>query len=117
MRRAVKDGGQIVFLAECREGGGAPAYFDWIESLRRGTLDLDLRRNFTIAGYIFYASCEVMDKGRGADAYQKFLKRPSRYGGARVFRYAPVAQRVDFTGKDVYIMPYGGYTVPYLQKK
>ena len=42
----------------------APAYFSWIDSLRRGTLDEDLRRAFTIAGYIFYASCEVMAKAQ-----------------------------------------------------
>jgi hypothetical protein len=35
--------------------------------------------------------------------------------GARVFSdIGGLLREVDFTGKDVYVMPYGGYTVPYL---
>lgn len=113
---AVKTGGKIVFLAECREGGGAPAYFSWIDPLRRGTLDADLRRDFTIAGYIFYASCEAMAKaevlmltGIPAETLDGM--------GARVFSdIGALLREVDFSGKDVYVMPYGGYTVPYLDK-
>lgn len=111
---AVKDGGTLIFLAECREGGGAPDYFDWIEPLRRGVLDEELRRGFTIAGYIFYASCEAMSK---ADTLM-LTDIPSETldgMGARVFFSLPdLLGQVDFTGKDVYLMPYGGYTVPYL---
>jgi len=111
---AVKDGGQIIFLAECREGGGTPDYFGWIDSLRNGTLDPDLRRDFTIAGYIFYASCEVMAK---AEVLMLTEIPPETLDGmgARVFPdMESLLRQVDFAGKDVYVMPYGGYTVPYL---
>jgi nickel-dependent lactate racemase len=111
---AVRDGGQIIFLAECREGGGTPDYFGWIDSLRNGTLDPDLRRDFTIAGYIFYASCEVMAK---AEVLMLTEIPPATLDGmgARVFSdMESLLREVDFAGKDVYVMPYGGYTVPYL---
>lgn len=114
---AVKPGGQIVFLAECREGGGAPDYFDWIKPLRAGTLDADLRANFTIAGYIFYASCEVMVK---TEVLMLTQIAPETLDGmgARVFSdIASLLEEVDFSGKDIYVMPYGGYTVPYLEEK
>ena len=111
---AVKDGGRIIFLAECREGGGAPAYFSWIDSLRRGTLDPDLRRDFTIAGYIFYASCEAMAKAEVL-MLTKIPAETLEGMGASIFsEMESLLQEVDFTGKDVYVMPYGGYTVPYL---
>jgi nickel-dependent lactate racemase len=111
---AVKEGGTIVFLAECREGGGAPAYFSWIDSLRRGTLDADLRKDFTIAGYIFYASCEAMAKAEVLMLTQ-IPAETVKGMGARVFSdIGGLLREVDFTGKDVYVMPYGGYTVPYL---
>jgi nickel-dependent lactate racemase len=113
---AVKEGGKLIFLAECREGGGAPDYFDWIEPLRRGVLDEELRRGFTIAGYIFYASCEAMAK---ADTLMLTDIPPETLEGmgARVFSVLPeLLKEVDFTGRDVYLMPYGGYTVPYLTK-
>lgn len=111
---ALKDGGQLIFLAECREGGGAPDYFDWIIPLRRGTLDPDLRKGFTIAGYIFYASCEVMAKGE--TLMLTAIPPETLEGmGAKVFSSAgELLKNVSFTGKDVYLMPYGGYTVPYL---
>jgi lactate racemase len=114
---AVKDGGKLLFLAECREGGGAPAYFSWIDSLRRGTLDADLRKDFTIAGYIFYASCEVMARAEVLMLTQ-IPDETLKGMGARVFSdIKSLLHEVDFTGKDIYIMPYGGYTVPYLKKK
>ena len=112
---AVKDGGKIIFLAECREGGGPPDYFDWIGPLRRGTLDPDLRRDFSIAGYIFYASCEVMRK---AEVFMmtKIPAETLEGMGAHVFSdIGSLLTEVDFTNKDIYVMPYGGYTVPYLR--
>jgi nickel-dependent lactate racemase len=114
---AVKDGGKLVFLAECREGGGAPAYFSWIDPLRRGTLDADLRRDFTIAGYIFYASCEAMARAETLMLTQ-IPPETLKGMGARVFSdINALLREVDFTGKDIYVMPYGGYTVPYLTRE
>jgi nickel-dependent lactate racemase len=112
---AARDGGQIIFLAECREGGGAPDYFDWIRPLRAGTLDADLRAAFTIAGYIFYASCEVMARADVLMLTQ--IPEATLEGmGARVFSdIGSLMKEVDFAGKDVYVMPFGGYTVPYLE--
>lgn len=112
--QAVKDGGQLIFLAECPEGGGAPDYFDWIAPLRRGTLDPELRQSFTIAGYIFYATCEVV---RRTDTRMLTAMPPALVDGMgmQVFSDMETLMKgVDFTGKDVYLMPYGGSTVPFL---
>lgn len=115
--QAVKDGGELIFLAECREGSGAPDYFNWIDSLRRGTLDADLRGNFTIPGYIFYATCEAMAKAKVL-ILTKISAETLNGMGARVFSdLDPLLAEVDFAGKDVYVMPYGGYTVPFLTEK
>jgi Uncharacterized conserved protein len=113
---AVKEGGKLIFLAECREGGGAPGYFCWIEPLRRGTLDQELRQDFTIAGYIFYASCEAMAK---ADVLMLTQIPVETLNGMGAHVYSDIddlLRQVDFTDQDVYVMPYGGYTVPYLEK-
>lgn len=42
----------------------APDFFSWIEPLKRGVLDEELRANFTIGGYIFYALCEAIEKSK-----------------------------------------------------
>ncbi len=55
---ALKNGGTLILIAECRDGGGPSEYFDWLRPLKEGTLDSELRKNFTIPGYIFYLNCE-----------------------------------------------------------
>ena len=113
--QALKPGGTMVFLAQCPEGGGAPDFFDWIHALDRGTLDRDLRAAFTIAGYIFYASVEAIDR-----CQVKMLSEidPSIAGRMHLEAYTSLdalLQTVDFTDKDVCVMPFGGFTVPYLE--
>lgn len=114
---AVKEGGRIIFLAEGREGGGTPDYFSWIEPLRQGTLDADLRADFTIGGYIFYASCEVMARAE----VHLLTEIPAEILDGMGFKIfsdaASMLKATDFTGRDVIVMPYGGYTVPFLYKK
>ena len=51
--QAIREGGTLVFLSECREGGGPAAFFDWAKYQCEGTLDQQLRKNFTIAGTCF----------------------------------------------------------------
>lgn len=112
---AVKDGGDVLFLAECREGGGAPDFFGWIEPLRRGTLDEDLRRDFTIAGYIFYAACETM---RRKNVTMLTQISPETLDGMNIRACASgeeLQRLIDVRGKDVYVLPYGGNTVPYVE--
>ena len=104
----------MIFVAQCPDGGGAPDFFDWIHSLDRGTLDADLRAAFTIAGYIFYASVEAIDR-----CHVKMLSAidPSIAGRMHLTAYdslPALLDSLDFTGQDVYVMPYGGFTVPYL---
>ena len=44
--------------------GGPAEYFDWLVPLKNGTLDRELRNNFTIPGYIFYLNCEQAGRYR-----------------------------------------------------
>lgn len=110
--QAVKNGGTMVFLTECREGGGAKAFFDWIEPLKRGTIVEDLRAGFTIAGYIFFAFCELMQ-----NFHVKMLTAipPEVVEPMGIEAYADVEAlqaAVDFTDKRVYVMQHGGSVVP-----
>ncbi|MFR1850233.1 MULTISPECIES: nickel-dependent lactate racemase [Clostridia] len=114
--RAVKKGGTVIFLAECREGGGAPDFFSWIDPLKRGVLDEELRANFTIGGYIFYALCEAIAK---SDMLMLSEIDPNFVKDLNIDSYKNIdelLEKVDFEGKDVCILPYGGSVVPLLQK-
>lgn len=115
--QAVKPGGTILFLAECREGGGPPAFFGWIDSLTHGTLDADLRANFDISGYIFYACCEAMAASQTymlTDIAPETLSAMGIRASADLEALLP---QIDFAGKTVYLMPSAGSTVPFLTKK
>ncbi|MEG1604975.1 MAG: nickel-dependent lactate racemase [Clostridia bacterium] len=115
--QAVRPGGEILFIAACPEGGGAPEFFDWIIPLRQGRLDQALRERFTIAGYIFYAACEIMKNARvtmlsSLDPDTVRLMGMTPYASPEALISA-----FDFTGKSVYLMPHGGSVVPRLEAK
>ncbi len=110
-RQAVKDGGRVVFLAECPEGGGPAAFFGWSKPLAEGRLDAALREDFTIAGYVFYVCCEI-----AAHTDFHMLSRlpadvlhPMRIHG---IDEAELPALLDFGGGRVAVMPYGSSTVP-----
>ena len=113
---ALKKGGTFVFLAECPEGGGAPDFFDWIEPLNRGELDSALRADFTIGGYIFYASCEAIAKA--GDFYMLTAIPPETVKGMGIRAFsdpAELLQQLDLKGKTVYVIPNGGSLLPQLK--
>jgi lactate racemase len=112
--QALKDGGTLVFLAQCREGGGTPAFFDWIKPLREGRLDAELRAGFTISGYIFYAACEAIAKARVLMLTQLKPEVVAPMALEAFDDVLALSKKLDLRGKDVYVMPYGGGIVPYV---
>ncbi|MEY8351898.1 nickel-dependent lactate racemase [Lachnospiraceae bacterium 54-53] len=120
MSYAVKPGGTMIFIAECREGGGSPDFFDWRIPLKDGALDEELRDHFTISGYIFYAGCEAIAKGNvrmltsfSGDLGPEVLKDMSIDGYSDLNE---LLKKVDFTDKSVYVMPYGSNTLPWVNE-
>ena len=117
IRLGTAAGGTMIFVAQCPDGGGAPDFFDWSRSLKTNSLDADLRAGFTIAGYIFYAGCEVI---RGGRVLMLTELSPETLRDMGIEGYTDMQQllaSVDFTGKDVIVMPHGGSTVPYVSQK
>lgn len=113
----LKPGGTLVLLAECRDGGGPAEYFDWIDALRAGSLDADLRAGFTIPGYIFYLNCEQAQRYRillltGADAGLIGQMGMHAYDDAE-----RMLGDLDLSGKLTYVIPNGSTVVPRLIKQ
>ena len=114
--RAVKEGGTLILLAECIEGGGAPDLFNWVEPLKKGVLDEELRANFTIGGYIFYAACESIAKSNVmmlSSIDPEIVKDMKIRVSSNI---NDLLSQVDFKDKDVYVIPYGGNVVPLLEE-
>jgi len=114
--RALKEGGTIVLLAECKEGSGAKDFFDWIEPLKAGCLDESLRKDFTIGGYIFYAACEAIKKGNVLLLSELPSEEVASMGIKAYSNIDELMNFVDVKDKEVYVMPYGGTVVPQLKE-
>ena len=108
----LKPGGTLVLLAECREGGGPPEYFDWLEPLKKGTLDAELRAGFTIPGYIFYLNCEQARKYRILMLTTADPEALSVMGVKAFSDPAQLLKELDLEGKLTYIIPNGSTAIP-----
>lgn len=112
--QAVQEGGTLVWLAQCEEGGGAPDFFDWTKPLREGRLDAALREDFTIAGYIFYASIEAIRRCGRVLLLTQIPAKELDGMGVEVFNNPEDLQReLACEGKQVFLMPAGGNTLPH----
>ena len=110
--QAVKPGGKIVFISECREGGGPAEFFGWSKYLPDNTLDNALRANFTVAGYIFYECVAIAD---GAEVHVLSALKPDDLTAMHMHPHsdpAEVQQMLDFGDQHVIVMPRGANTVP-----
>ena len=108
----LKIGGTLVLLAECRDGGGPAEYFDWIHPLVKGTLDPELRKNFTIPGYIFYLNCEQARRYR---ILMLTSVDPAQLAPMGIQAFSNVEEllaQVDFTGKLTYVIENGSTVIP-----
>lgn len=113
--QAVKPGGTLIWIAECSEGSGASDFFDWNKPLQEGRLDEALRQDFTIGGYIFYAACENIRKAHTILLGKMDPALVKDMGITMAANAQEVLDMVDFAGKTVYVIPYGGSVMPQLQ--
>ena len=110
--RAMKEGGQMLWLAKCPEGCGAPDYTAWLQPLKEGRLDEALRADFTIGGFIFYLTVENLKKGECRILTTIDGETTGPMGMQAFTDVKEFVKDIDFTDKTVYIIPYGGSVVP-----
>lgn len=113
--RAVKPGGEMLWLCKCPEGCGAPDYTAWLKPLCEGRLDPALRADFTIGGFIFYLTVETLRKAncRTLTDIDEAIATPMGMTACKTLE--ALLSGMDFTGKTVYVIPYGGSVVPMLR--
>ena len=98
---------RFVELELQHEGYAVAKRFDGREGL-----DEALRADFTIGGYIFYATCEWLRRGK---VYLLSTLPPDLVREMNIISSPDIGEllrQIDFTGKDVYVVPFGGYVMP-----
>lgn len=110
--RALKEGGEMIWLCKAPEGCGAPDYTAWLKPLKEGRLDPALRADFTIGGFIFYLTVENLHKGRCLTLTTVEKETAEPMGMEAYTDIEAMLKEIDFTGKSVYVIPFGGSVVP-----
>lgn len=62
--RAIRDGGVMVLLAECRDGYGHPTFFDWFRYRDLAEFEAALRKRYEINGQTAYSLLQKAQKFR-----------------------------------------------------
>ncbi len=112
---AVKPGGTLILVLEAREGGGPPEYFGWGRNLLDGSIEKRLREAFTVAGYVFFLTCELAQRFRiillsGID--------PAETSPMGIESYPDVPSLLaaaSLEGKSITVIPRAGSVVPVLK--
>ena len=109
---ALKPGGTLIALMECRDGGGPAEYFDWLAPLTQGKLDEALRADFTIPGYIFYLNCEQASR-YNILMLSEINPADTAPMGIKAFdNIEALLASVDLAGKRIYVIPNGSTVIP-----
>lgn len=112
---AMKPGGQLVLLAQCRDGVGSELYEEWACKYSDiKTLEAALKENFVLGGHKAYKVAELLQKGK------VYLVSDFEPDKARLFGFVPVSSLEEAVA-DIYsanpnlltyIIPQGSTLVP-----
>lgn len=113
---AVRDGGVIIILAECREGAGSDLYLEWMRRFRTPErIEEEIRKNFQIGAHKAYAVTRLMKKAQFivVSSLDDELARTLLFTPAKDIDTAlSLAYQRLGPDPDIVLMPQGSLTVP-----
>lgn len=116
--RAVKEGGIIILLAECRDGFGHPTFFDWFRYQDLNQFEQALRADYQINGQTAHA---VLSKARRFRILlmSKFSREETETMGMEkaenlTSALDSVLPQLD-AGAEIVVIPDGGMVLPVLE--
>lgn len=115
-RLAVREGGAVILLGECREGVGSDIYVEWMKKFKTPqAIEQEVRRKFEIGGHKAYAVTRLM---KGVEfilvsSLPQELAKILFFTPARSIEEALYSVRRGNNAKPrICLMPQGGVTVP-----
>ncbi len=117
-KHAVKDGGVIIWLADCGEGLGSATFEKWMRTMTPSERVVNIQRNFVLGGHKAAAVSIVLENARiflVSSLESDFVK--SLYLEPYPSLEKAFAEATEYKGKDstVIVMPYGGSTLPVIE--
>lgn len=114
-KHAVKEGGIIIWLASCKEGLGSAIFEEWMTTKSPSQMIVDIKKDFKLGGHKAAAISLVLQNARiflvsdlAPELVKKIHLEPYKTLD-EAFNVATVALGENST---VYVMPYGGSTLP-----
>jgi nickel-dependent lactate racemase len=117
----VKRGGVIVLVAECPEGHGNQAFYDWM--VKYGdlkTVEREIKRNFVLGGHKAYYLLKVLQNHRII-----LVSSMPDYYASNIFKLQTARavndalnEAFNVAGRNarVWVMPFGNYTLPNIKE-
>ncbi|MEM2147927.1 MAG: transcriptional regulator, partial [Candidatus Bathyarchaeia archaeon] len=113
----VKRGGVIILVAECSEGHGNQAFYDWMIKFKDiKTVEREIKRNFVLGGHKAYYLMKALQK-----AQIILVSAMPDYYVANVFKLKTArtvnealneAFKIVGENAKIWVMPYGNFTLP-----
>jgi nickel-dependent lactate racemase len=113
----VKRGGVIILVAECSEGYGNQAFYDWMVKFKDlKTVEREIKRNFVLGGHEAYYLMRALQK-----AQIILVSVLPDYYAINIFRLKTArtanealnqAFRIVGENAKIWAIPYGNYTLP-----
>jgi nickel-dependent lactate racemase len=117
---AVKRNGVIVWIAECPEGHGNEAFYDWMLKFKEvKDMEKEIKRNFVMGGHKSYYLLKALQKVKII-----LISTMPDYYAANVFKLKTaravndaMQEAFSIAGSDakVWVMPHGNLTLPLIQ--
>ena len=80
--------------------------------METGNLDLELRKNFNIPGYVFYQNCEIAKRVNLVLLSSIDKKKLAPMGISTYSTAKELLENVNFKDKTVYVIKKGGTVIP-----
>lgn len=120
--QAVKRGGVIVLVAECPEGHGNQAFYDWMTKFKNvKAVEKEIKRNFVLGGHKAYYLMKALQKVKiilVSSMPDYYAQNVFNLKTARAVNDA-MNNAFSIAGKrsKVLAMPHGNFTLPEIQKR
>lgn len=116
--KALRDGGVMILLAECRDGYGNGTFFDWFRFGELAAFDAELRKNYEINGQTAYSLLQkalrfkiILVSGLPDEEVRTMRMIPA----AGLFEALEMAEEMLPEEYSAYIIPEGGTVLPVLR--